>query len=148
MTIVAVTGHRSEDAESEDTVRTKFRDAFHASGASVVIVGMANGADLWAGDVALDLGLEVWAARPWRTHGPRRGDEALYARVIEGASRVVDVVDADTYPGPWAYHRRNEWMVDHADELLAYWSGKKKGGTFACVNYCKAVQKEWTNVYV
>lgn len=133
--IVAVTGHRSEDAEAESVVREKFKSAFETFGATTVIVGMANGTDLWAGDVAILLGLEVWAAKPWSGHGPRASDRELYARVLEGAARVVNVTEVENYPGPWVYHKRNEWMVDHCDEVFAHWSGKEKGGTYACVKY-------------
>lgn len=143
---IAVTGHRVEDCEPEPVVRAKLRKALSRLPVEedhVVICGMANGVDLWAGDEALALGYEVWAAKPWTTHGPRVGDTALYAKIIENASRVVNVTESDTYPGPWCYHKRNEWMVDRADGVLAYWSGKKKGGTYACVNYANK-----TNTYV
>jgi uncharacterized phage-like protein YoqJ len=98
---------------------------------------MANGFDLWAGDEALGLGLELWAARPWAGHKARRGDEEIYARVLAGASRVVNVDDSPDYKGPWQYHKRNEWMVDNADRVLAYWSGKEEGGTYACIQYAE-----------
>lgn len=145
--IIALTGHRSEDAEAEHIVREKVRRALESVRADVVICGMANGLDLWGGDVALSLGLEVWAAKPWAGHGPRVGDRELYARIIEGASRVVNVNDSEEYPGPWAYHKRNEWMVDHATHVLAYWSGKESGGTYACVKYAQKQRKPIRNIY-
>jgi uncharacterized phage-like protein YoqJ len=148
MTIIALTGHRSEDCEYEPTVRRKLRQVYEDFGSiSVVICGMANGVDLWGADEALGKGLEVWAARPWAGHGPRKGDEALYARVLEGASRVVNVDESLEYAGPWVYQKRNEWMVDHADRVLAYWSGKEKGGTWNCIRYAENVGKKVRNCY-
>ena len=136
--IVALTGHRSEDAEAEHIVRAKVRTNLELAGADVVICGMANGFDLWGGNVALDLGIEVWAAKPWAGHGPRASDRELYARIVENASQVVNVTEYDAYPGPWCYHKRNEWMVDHSTHVLAYLNPEKKsGGTFACVQYAR-----------
>lgn len=143
---VAITGHRSEDCE-ERAVRRSMRAVFDELQPSTVIVGMANGTDLWAGDTAVLMGLDVWAAKPWKGHGPRVADRELYARVIEGAARVVNVDESESYQGPWLYHKRNEWMVDHCDVLVAYWSGKESGGTFACVNYAKKKGVKVVNVY-
>lgn len=147
--IIAVTGHRPEDCEDESIVRGRLRETLSESRPSTVIVGMAAGVDLWAGDEALGLGIDVWAAKPWETHGPRKVDADLYAKVIAGASKVVVVTETlgGKYPGPWAYHKRNEWMVDHATHVLAYWSGKESGGTYACYKYAKKVGRPVRNIY-
>ena len=146
--IIALTGHRSEDCESEESVRERVRSALQDTPSEVtaVICGMANGLDLWGGDEALRLGIPVWAAKPWTTHAPRKADAELYARIIENAERVVNVTEAESYPGPWVYQVRNEWMVDNADNVLAYWSGKEKGGTWNCVKYARG-KKPIRNVY-
>lgn len=146
--IIAITGHRSEDCNGEERTRTALRNNLRDALPEVVICGMANGVDLWAADEALGLGLEVWAAKPWTGHGPRKDDAELYAKVIASASRVVNVTESDGYPGPWAYHKRNEWMVDHATHVLAYWSGKESGGTYACINYARKVGKPIRNCYL
>lgn len=146
--VVAITGHRSEDCEPEADVRARLRAAFLESKPSVVIVGMANGADLWAGDTAISMGIDVWAAKPWKGHKPRVADRELYARVIEGASRVINVDESETYKGPWMYHKRNEWMVDHCDLLVVYWNGKESGGTFACKSYAERNDVPVENIYV
>ena len=35
----------------------------------------------------------------------------------------------------WAYHARNAAMVDASDLVMAFWSGKKNGGTYQCLRY-------------
>jgi len=114
---------------------------------AAVICGMANGVDLWAGNVALDLGLPVIAAKPWAGHGPRKSDVALYERIIKEAVEVVDVNLSETYIGPWLYQVRNEWMVDNATHVLAYYNGAPKGGTFNCLKYANKKKKPVRNVY-
>ena len=147
--IIAVTGHRSEQCEDEEIVREKFRRVFESVQPDVVICGMANGTDLWAGDEARKAGIEGWAAKPWRGHAPRNDDKELYTQIIEAASRVVNVVEEEEYPGPWAYHKRNEWMVDHSTHVLAYLNPEKKnGGTFACVKYANKVGRPVKNLWL
>jgi len=136
--IVAGTGHRPEFSEDEKIVRTKARVALEGSGADTFICGMAAGFDLWAGDEALLLGIEVIAARPWRGHSAGKKYAELYASVLDRASEVVNVVDQDKYPGVWVYHARDKWMVDHATHVLAYLNpATKNGGTFGTVEYAR-----------
>lgn len=136
--IVAGTGHRPEQCEDEGVVRLKasikLRDT---EGVETFISGMAAGFDLWAADEAIDLGIPVIAARPWAGHKPRNGDEELYQKVLDNAIEIVDVMDAERYPGPQVYDLRNQWMVDNATHLMAYWSGVEKGGTWNCVQYAR-----------
>lgn len=146
--IVCGTGHRPEDSEPEPWVRTKARVKLQYNDkVTTIITGMAAGFDLWFADEARKLGLEVWAAKPWTTHTARVEDQELYDSIIAYASKVVNVTEADSYPGPWVYHKRNEWMVDNADAVMAYWSGKEKGGTYACRQYAKKVGKPVANIY-
>lgn len=150
--IIAGTGHRPERCEGERELRTKARVKLQypnkaGKKPTVFICGMAAGLDLWAGDEALNLGIEVWAARPWAGHEPRREDFDLYQRVLDGASKVVNVDESENYAGPWVYQRRNEWMVDHADAVMAYWDGTEKGGTWNCIKYARKVSKPIANIY-
>ena len=145
--IIAGTGHRPEDCEAENIVRTKARVAIQYSGADVFICGMAAGFDLWAGDEARLLGIEVWAAKPWRGHGPRVEDTELYERVRDSAARVIDVSPEEDFPGAWCYHKRNHWMVDNATHVLAYLNPEAtSGGTFECVKYARG-KKPIRNIY-
>lgn len=146
--IVAGTGHRPEQSELEVEVRTKAANKFKKAGVTTFICGMAAGFDLWAADEALKQGIEVIAAIPWRGHTPREEDVELYERVNTSASKVVYVTDVEDYPGPWVYHKRNEWMVDHADAVMSYLNPETTtGGTYACVKYAKKQGKKIANIY-
>lgn len=149
--VIAGTGHRPEDAEDEGIVRLKIRTKLRYPNKlgriTTVVVGMAAGFDCWLGDEARLLGLEIWAAKPWAGHKPRRGDEELYERIIAAASRVVNVNESEDYPGAWCYPQRNKWMVDNADAVMAYWSGVEKGGTYNCIEYARQVNKPIANIY-
>lgn len=146
--IVAGTGHRPEDCiHSETEIRIMVRNKLRKSGATHFVSGMAAGLDLWSGDEARLLGLELWCAKPWKGHIPRVEDRELYTTLIDYASKVVEIVDTEDFPGAWCYHKRNEWMVDHADVVMAYLNPEKeKGGTFACVTYARKVKKPVANI--
>jgi uncharacterized phage-like protein YoqJ len=147
MTLIAAgTGHRPEDCEDEGIVRLKARIKLRDK-VDIFICGMAAGFDLWAADEARELGIPVWAARPWKGHESRKEDVELYERIMKYADMVVNVNEAKDYPGPWVYHKRNEWMVDNATHVMAYWNGKESGGTYACMNYARKVKKPIANIY-
>lgn len=131
--IVALTGHRSEKLD-EANGRLFARISYDKSRPDTVITGMANGFDLWAGHEAMAAGIPIVAAVPFRDHKSRVVDKALYLEIIEYAKEVVYVYDKPGYPGAWVYQKRNEWMVDHAERLLACWDGSG-GGTANCVKY-------------
>ena len=144
--IIWGTGHREEKIPNVSNLRLVLQEQFTSIAPDAFVCGMANGFDLVAGNVALDHGIAVVAAKPWTTHGPRKSDREAYARVIDLAEEVYVVTEADHYPGPWAYQKRNEWMVDSADRGLAFWDGSS-GGTYNCIKYAERVKKPIRNIY-
>lgn len=149
--IAAGTGHRPENCEDEGVVRLKARVKLQypsKAGKKVetFICGMAAGFDLWAADEARLLGLDVIAARPWAGHPARKGDQELYDRILNYATRVVNVDESETYPGVFVYHNRDKWMVDNSDVVMAYWNGYEKGGTYTTVQYATG-KKPISNIY-
>lgn len=146
--VVAGTGHRPEDCpHTEAQVRNLANNKLRLTpNVTTFICGMAAGFDLWAGTEALDLSLDVIAAKPWKGHSPRKGDEELYERVLAEAIIVYNVTDVEDYPGAWVYPKRNHWMVDNADVVMAYYNGAQKGGTFECFTYAKKKEKKIANI--
>jgi uncharacterized phage-like protein YoqJ len=135
--IIAGTGHRPEKIDEEECRSRVFYNLRDLE-PSVFITGMAAGFDLWAADVIQTrlVGWDVWCAVPWAGHKPRVAEKELYERVKAASSQVIFVDESENYRGAWVYQKRNEWMVDHADRLLAYWDGTS-GGTANCVKYAK-----------
>lgn len=143
--ITAITGHRPERIKDQDLVCADLEYNFKEFDVTKVIQGMAPGADLLAARVAYKNKIPYIAAKPYPTH--RRYVEknypgwlSMYDRALEYADEIVDV--CPTYEGVWVFQKRNEWMVDHGDMVIAVWDGVKKGGTWNCVNY--ATKKEKT----
>jgi len=112
-----------------------------------VITGMALGWDQAVAIACLDLGIPFHAAVPfdgqdavWPHHSRQ-----LYHSLLSKAAEVTVVS-----PGPyaaWKLYRRNEWMIDHSDLVLALWDGSPDGGTAACVRYAQSKGKSVFNVW-
>lgn len=113
---------------------------------SRVITGMALGWDqAWAA-AAAELGIPYVAAVPFQGQEKAwpEGAQRRYETILRGAAEVVTVL-----PGGYAPYKmqvRNEWMVDHADHVVALWDGST-GGTANCVAYAKKAGKPITNLW-
>jgi uncharacterized phage-like protein YoqJ len=105
---------------------------------SAAISGMALGADQWAAEIVLRMGIPLIAAVPFK------GQESVwpvdsqrkYLGLLKQASEVV-VLHKGGYD-PKKMLKRNEWMVDSCTDLVAVWDGST-GGTGHCVNYAESV---------
>lgn len=137
---VAITGHRPEKLHNIEWVIEQLRVAYETINPTQIMVGMASGADLIAGTLAISMGIPVIAVKPWAGHVSRIDDWEAYQKVESNAVETVNVNPSMGYPGPAAYYRRNEHMVDHSDIIVAVWDGTKSG-TGACVKYAQQQNK-------
>jgi uncharacterized phage-like protein YoqJ len=144
--IVAFTGHRSDefggwkDNQTHTAVRRAIREALERHKPEKVISGMALGVDTWAAEAAVDLRIPFIAAIPFE------GQESVWPepsqkrfRELLGLASETVVVCEGGYEAK-KMQKRNEWMVDHCELLLAVWNGSP-GGTANCVRYAEAVKK-------
>lgn len=153
---VAVTGHRPDRVggyapnalgrKLQELVQAQLGEELRRIGETHpglhAISGMAQGVDQWFAQECVRLGIPFTAAVPcdgqevrWPTSARER-----YAELLGYAAKTVVVC-----PGPyqaWKMQRRNQWMVDRCNLLLAVWDGGA-GGTANCVLYA-AAQGRWT----
>lgn len=162
---LAVTGHRPSKLENaydiqhpinmkiafamrkfilEQTGYDEKTKTFATDGKILLVSGMALGVDtLWA-LVGLKLKFQfpekfdLECAIPCANHASRwkKSDQERHADIMK-RSGIVTMVSEEAY-APYLMQKRNEYMVNKADALLAVWDGTK-GGTGNCVNY--AVKK-------
>lgn len=145
MVIAAITGHRPEKIPDMDRVYHALIVAYQEHGVTRVIQGMAAGVDLTSAKAAYASAIPFVCARPWFGHMPRVTDRKNYEAALKHAAETVAVDPANSYPGAWVYQKRNEWMVDNADIVIAVWDGTK-GGTANCVKYAEKVGKPIVNL--
>lgn len=146
--VMAITGHRPEKLGTGDTllmlkrgISLRMRDEFVRLAPRHIITGMARGVDQWAALVALELGIPFIAAVPFIGQEAKwkRPERDAYHVLLKKASRVYIVSQGDY--SDEKMHRRNRFMVNGCDVLLAVWNGRAGGGTSNCVNYANKVDR-------
>ena len=93
---------------------------------------------LHAKQIRKDINLEI--AVPCRSQdiGWSKAEKTRYHTLLESADTVVILSEQYTRS---CMLKRNEYMVDKSDLVLAYWNGEESGGTWYTVNYAKQRQK-------
>lgn len=127
----AFTGHRTYDGRGDAALRALL-DAMYARGFRTFLSGMAVGFDLAAAEAVLALrsrcsDVRLVAVIPFagqeRRYAP--SDRARYAEVV---ARAYERVVLRPAYGPGCYRVRNDFLVEHADEVVAWYDGST-GGT-------------------
>ena len=130
-TTVTFTGHRTYDGSHNDAIRDAIR-RYYRRGYRTFLTGMAAGFDLSAGECVVALKEELPELRlhciiPFE--GQRRSFRStsggLYDRLLRSADEVTTL--APRYDSR-AYHRRNDFLVDNASAVIAWFDGSA-GGT-------------------
>jgi uncharacterized phage-like protein YoqJ len=143
MAVIAVTGHRPNKLGGYSDV-TFIR--LHALATfmlkrlqpAAVISGMAQGWDMEVAQAALDMQVPLIAAIPFEDQDKlwSMATQARYAGLIKRASQV-ELVSPGTFT-PEKFHRRNRWMVDHCERLVALWDPTERaGGTYETMQYAR-----------
>ena len=117
------------------------------------ISGMSTGVDMWAAAEVMALreshpDVELIAAVPFagqESHWPQPLQKE-YRRILDGAQQVEVLFDATAAEENAAecYKKRNRWMVDRADTVLAVCEidvADSRTGTAATVRYARRLQK-------
>lgn len=140
------TGHRPDklggydrDAALNRAVRDELSrvvEDLSAKGVEHWCSGMAIGVDMWGAEAVLDHSLRLVAAVPFPGQDSKWPPDTRirYLELLGMADRVEVVEDEFSYA---AFQRRNEWMVDHVDAVVAVWDGREDGGTWNCVEYAR-----------
>lgn len=166
---ISITGHRPGDLRDPagrpiDLARPlvelfeRARERARKQGATIIeiITGGALGVDqavadavarvratdlefTWRSVIILPFPIEVQGAR-WVPE-----QRAELERLVAEADEVVGPLSEKF--AVWVLLQRNQAMVDRSDATVAFWSGKKSGGTFACIRYALEKAKPPRKVY-
>ena len=103
------------------------------------ICGMAQGSDLYFGESVLKLrqryeDVTLEAARPCETQskGWREEEQNRYRSILEQCNYETLVQHSYT---PGCMQRRNRYMVDRSELVIAVYNGEPKGGTAQTLSY-------------
>lgn len=150
----AFTGHRFYDFSQREFIQERLTSAISEAydhGIRNFISGFALGIDLMAAQLVQSLkcnlpGISLTAAIPFEGQAERYNiyDKRVYRRLLELADKVI--VFSDCYY-PRCFLDRDEFMVENASYLIAYYDGREKGGTYYTVKKARARGIPIINVY-
>mgnify|MGYP003215912939 FL=1 len=150
----AFTGHRFYDFSQREFIQERLTSAISEAydhGIRNFISGFALGIDLMAAQLVQSLkcdlsGISLTAAIPFEGQAERYNiyDKRVYRRLLELADKVI--VLSDCYY-PRCFLDRDEFMVENASYLIAYYDGREKGGTYYTVKKARARGIPIINVY-
>lgn len=150
----AFTGHRFYDFSQREFIQERLTSAISEAydrGIRNFISGFALGIDLMAAQLVQSLkcnlpGISLTAAIPFEGQAERYNiyDKRVYGRLLELADKVI--VLSDCYY-PRCFLDRDEFMVENASYLIAYYDGREKGGTYYTVKKARARGIPIINVY-
>lgn len=134
-----VTGHRSDKLggygdTAQSLVRRFALQILQDSDCETLISGMALGWDQACAWAAVQLGIPLLAAIPFEGQEMKWPLPArrIYHELCNKARNVV-IVTPGGY-AEWKMQKRNEWIVDLSNAMLALWGGMP-GGTANCIDY-------------
>ena len=127
--------------EIQSKVIRQLREVIKSESVTMAITGMAMGVDQWFADVCIEERIPFIAAIAFDRYHSRwnRMDQANYGRILRECIKVVQVSD-----GGYVHYKmmkRNRYVVDHCDKLIAVWDGGP-GGTSHTVQYAMDVKRQ------
>lgn len=147
---IAITGHRPNKLGNDynltspllKKIESKLQSIIDDKKPTLLITGMALGIDtLWA-KLAIKNNIPFIAAIPCEGHESRWPDSSkkIYYEILTNPLCTIHYVSEEAYTN-CCMQKRNEYMVDECDLLIAVWDGTA-GGTYNCVKYAKEQKRE------
>lgn len=146
--IIAITGHRPNKLGNDYNltsplimgIKAKLQKIIEESKPTQIITGMALGIDtLWA-ELAIENNIPFIAAIPCKNQEgkwPQKSKDR-YSKIINHPLCIRVYVSDKEYDDK-CMQKRNEYMVDTCDLLIAVWDGSP-GGTANCVAYASQLK--------
>jgi uncharacterized phage-like protein YoqJ len=145
--IIGFTGHRSV-IHTEQDISNKLIRILRKLKPEKTVSGMALGFDQIAARVSVYLKIPFIAAIPFKHQAEKwsKKQQEAYHKILEQAQEIVYVDELKGYskPGDIFIHkffRRNYWIVQHSDQILAYYINGRDGGTAHTMYTARAYKK-------
>lgn len=158
--ILAVTGHRPprlfekiNEHEKYNNINFNTLVSFTLSeikklnNVEKIITGMSLGFDQAVAQSAIDLNIPFVAAIPFIGMESRwtKSSQDYFFKLLKHAVEL-SIISRGSYSNS-KFLKRDRWMVDHADTVLALYDERFSGGTAYTVNYAKQNNKTIINIW-
>lgn len=156
--IICVTGHRPDKLFGYDLsdqryilLKERFKEILKENECTEAITGMAIGTDLLFAMAVLELKMEGYpillhCAVPCLEQEKfwNKKDKERYHQIIKQADKITMVTNEKYTKN--CMQKRNQFMVDLSDEVIAVWDGSNSG-TKNCVDYAVYKKKEIIRIH-
>lgn len=112
------------------------------------INGLALGIDMWSARIVIKLKekyphIRLISAVPCKNHSCKwnKGDQKNWQEIVDLSDEIVYVSEEEYKP--YLMQKRNEWMCNNSEFVIAVWDGTQ-GGTGNCVKYAQDKKKKIT----
>ena len=148
-----VTGHRDIPAEEmapvKEALRREIKKAVN-DGFTVFLSGFADGVDQYFAEMILELqnknpDLKLIAVLPYQKRKDSLCQKEHTNTLLDACAEVI-VIQEEYRPN--VYSKRNRYMVEHADRVIAVYDGREKGGTVKTIRYAHQFRKELREIPV
>ena len=160
---VCFTGHRPaklggyDPNPTSDWVKQALRNAIQRAvrkGVKSFISGGSLGVDQWAAEIVIEIKVDqtfhndTWddpikliIAQPFPGQSSKWPSESRrhYDKLLQKADKVIELYNGEY--ASWKMQKRNEWMVDNSEAMIAVWDGSP-GGTKSCLDYALKQKKK------
>lgn len=150
----AFTGHRYVPYDKYPLLKGQIKLAIYnsyAQGIRNFYCGMAMGFDMLAAEAVLEMKTQLHdivlsAVVPYRNQNERFSPSAQsrYTTILNKADHII-VLNEEYHTH--CFFERNDYMVDRASLLIAYFDGTPKGGTFYTCSKAKSKGMPINNLY-
>ena len=148
-----VTGHRDLPDNQIENIKLNLRreiDKAITDGYTSFLSGFAEGADLLFAEIVVEKCkenplLRLEAVIPYRNRYKKLlRDEK--SRVLLESCAKVEIISENLTSN--VYMKRNRYIVDHSDRVIAVYDGREKGGTVSTIRMVHAQRKELREIPV
>lgn len=150
----AFSGHRFISLKDRKNLKEKLREQIrlsYAAGIRNFYCGMAIGFDLMAAEevyamshIYPDMKLIAVVPHMGQTQKWKDKDKLRYSELLNAADEVI-FLSRHYYDG--CLLRRNDYMLAHAKEVIAYFDGTPKGGTFYTCRKAQSMGMKVVNLF-
>ena len=148
-----VTGHRDIPAEQTEHIKYALRREIIkaiSDGYTGFMTGFADGADQYFAEIVVKLqadfpDLRLIAVLPYRKRVDSLEARAQTKALLRACADVVVIQEEYT---PNAYAKRNRYMVERSDRVIAVYDGREKGGTVNTIRLTHRLKKELREIPV
>lgn len=151
---IAFTGHRSNRIVTDRQILTqeieKVIATYYSKGYRNFMTGMAEGFDLMTAEAVLKIrnihtDIKLIAVIPFTGQAKHfsEEDKKRYGIIFQQCDESVLITDR-YFTG--CFHRRNDFLIDNASLVIAYYDGIQNGGTHYTVEQARAKQIGYINI--